>query len=88
MFCDLTTPDGEPFEGDPRSVLKRNLQRAAEPRIHLLRRPRGGVLLLRRLRPGSPRSWTGAATSTSPLSTRLRSTAARRSWCWRTSASL
>jgi len=30
MFCDLTTPDGEPFEGDPRSVLKRNLQRAAD----------------------------------------------------------
>jgi glutamine synthetase len=30
MFCDLTTPDGEPFAGDPRSVLKRNLQRAAD----------------------------------------------------------
>ncbi len=30
MFCDLTTPDGEPFEGDPRSVLKRNLERAAD----------------------------------------------------------
>ena len=30
MFCDLTTPDGEPCEGDPRSVLKRNLQRAAD----------------------------------------------------------
>jgi len=30
MFCDLTTPDGEPFEGDPRSVLKRNLERTAE----------------------------------------------------------
>jgi len=30
MFCDLTTPDDEPFEGDPRSVLKRNLQRAAD----------------------------------------------------------
>jgi len=30
MFCDLTTPDGEPFEGDPRFVLKRNLERAAD----------------------------------------------------------
>ncbi|OFW65397.1 MAG: glutamine synthetase [Actinobacteria bacterium RBG_16_68_21] len=30
MFCDLTTPDDEPFEGDPRFVLKRNLQRAAD----------------------------------------------------------
>ena len=30
MFCGLTTPDGEPFEGDPRSVLQRNLARAAD----------------------------------------------------------
>ncbi len=30
MFCDVVTPEGEPFEGDPRFVLKRNLQRAHE----------------------------------------------------------
>lgn len=30
MFCDIVTPDGQPFEGDPRTVLKRNLQRAAD----------------------------------------------------------
>ena len=30
MFCDILTPDGEPFEGDPRAVLKRNLRRAAD----------------------------------------------------------
>lgn len=30
MFCRLTTPDREPFEGDPRSVLERNLRRAAD----------------------------------------------------------
>jgi len=29
MFCDILTPDGEPFEGDPRYVLKHNLERAA-----------------------------------------------------------
>src|SRR3972149_11300470 len=29
MFCDVLTPDGKPFEGDPRYVLKRNLERAA-----------------------------------------------------------
>ena len=29
MFCDIVTPDGEPFEGDPRFVLRRNLERAA-----------------------------------------------------------
>jgi len=30
MFCDILKPGGEPFEGDPRYVLKRNLKRAAE----------------------------------------------------------
>jgi glutamine synthetase len=30
MFCDIVTPDGAPFEGDPRGVLKRNLGAAAE----------------------------------------------------------
>ncbi|MGI9666802.1 MAG: glutamine synthetase family protein, partial [Acidimicrobiia bacterium] len=30
MFCDIVTPDGDPFPGDPRYVLRRNLERAAE----------------------------------------------------------
>lgn len=30
MFCDIQKPSGEPFEGDPRYVLKRNLKRAAD----------------------------------------------------------
>ena len=29
MFCDILTPDHKPFEGDPRYILKRNLERAA-----------------------------------------------------------
>ena len=29
MFCDIHLPDGAPFPGDPRYVLKRNLERAA-----------------------------------------------------------
>lgn len=28
MFCDIYTPDGKPFAGDPRYVLKKNLERA------------------------------------------------------------
>ena len=28
MFCDILNPDGSPFAGDPRYVLKRNLERA------------------------------------------------------------
>ena len=49
MFCDLVTPTGEPFEGDSRAVLRRNLERAAKARLHLLRRAGTGVLLLQRL---------------------------------------
>jgi glutamine synthetase len=30
MFCDIVTPDGKPFEGDPRYVLKRNLEKARQ----------------------------------------------------------
>ncbi len=30
MFCDIHNPDGSPFEGDPRQVLKRQLKRASE----------------------------------------------------------
>ena len=30
MFCNIVTPDNNAFDGDPRSVLKRNLDKAAE----------------------------------------------------------
>jgi glutamine synthetase len=30
MFCDIMNPDDSPFEGDPRQVLKRNLDRALQ----------------------------------------------------------
>jgi len=30
MFCDIQNPDGTPFEGDPRHILKRALAKAAE----------------------------------------------------------
>src|ERR1051325_1448535 len=30
MFCDIINPDGTPYEGDPRWVLRRTLQRAAQ----------------------------------------------------------
>ena len=30
MFCDIHTPQGEPFPGDPRTILKQNLERLAQ----------------------------------------------------------
>ena len=30
VFCDILLPGGQPFEGDPRYILKRNLKRAAD----------------------------------------------------------
>lgn len=30
MFCDIYKPNGQPFEGDPRFILKQNLKRAAK----------------------------------------------------------
>ncbi|HNT58122.1 MAG TPA: glutamine synthetase family protein, partial [Syntrophales bacterium] len=30
MFCDILTPDGIPYDGDPRYALKRNLKKAAD----------------------------------------------------------
>ena len=30
MFCDILNPDGTPFEGDPRNILRRNIQRASD----------------------------------------------------------
>ena len=30
MFCDILNPDGSPFDGDPRYVLRRQLKRASD----------------------------------------------------------
>ncbi|HJV04366.1 MAG TPA: glutamine synthetase family protein [Actinomycetota bacterium] len=39
MLCDIAHPDGAPFEGDPRWVLRRNLARAAEMGFRLMAGP-------------------------------------------------
>ena len=64
MFCDILTPERTPYEGDPRHILRRALQRAADDGLrHLQRRPRARVLPLPRQRRRPSRS-TAAATST------------------------
>ncbi|MCK7480913.1 MAG: hypothetical protein M0C28_29660 [Candidatus Moduliflexus flocculans] len=44
LFCDIYTPDGKPFEGDPRGVLKRMLAKLAGARLDVQHRSRAGVL--------------------------------------------
>ena len=51
VFCDIVDLDGSPFEGDPRHVLQADARPGPRPGVHLLRRPRDRVLLLRRRRP-------------------------------------
>ncbi len=53
VFCDVLDRDYKPFEGDPRWVLRRQLERARRHGPRLLRRTRARVLLLqeRRRRP-------------------------------------
>ena len=47
MFCDIVTPDREPYEGDPRHVLRRALAaRRVDGLRRVQRRPRARVLLL------------------------------------------
>ena len=64
MFCDILTPERTPYEGDPRHVLRRALERAQGDGLRpLQRRSRARVLLLPR-RASPPRCSTRAATST------------------------
>ena len=47
MICDVVTPDGTPYEGDPRYVLRRALERMKKHGLrHVQRRPRARVLPL------------------------------------------
>ena len=47
MFCDVQVPGGEPYEGDPRWILRRALQaRRGDGLRRLQHRPRARVLLL------------------------------------------
>ena len=54
MFCDIHTPDGRPFWGDPRFVLRRNLDRAAERGFTFYLHPEMEFFLFRSLKDPSP----------------------------------
>ena len=76
ITCDIANPDGTPFEGCPRSVLKRAIARAAAMDFRMVAGPGGRVLPVpaqgrralhrhprhrRLLRPGAGRSGRGRA---------------------------
>ncbi|WP_010202771.1 glutamine synthetase family protein [Salinibacterium sp. PAMC 21357] len=56
MFCDITTPDGQPAASDPRNVLKRTLAKAAERGFTFYTHPEIEFYLLKssKLKNGSP----------------------------------
>ena len=76
MFCDVVTPDGRPFEGDPRAVLKRNIKRAADLGYTYYVGPEIEYFTSRT--PGVHSHWTRAATSTRSLPTWPPTCAAKR----------
>src|SRR2546423_11145142 len=48
VICDVYTPDGEPFAGDPRAVLRKQLKRAEELSFRYMTGPELEFFLLRR----------------------------------------
>src|SRR5882762_7964306 len=48
VICDVYTPDGEPFAGDPRGVLKRQISRATELGFRYMTGPELEFFMLRR----------------------------------------
>ena len=89
MFCDITTPDGQPAVADPRNVLKRALAKAADRGFTFYTHPEIEFYLLKssKLKNGAPtRSIRQATSTTFPAEPRTTSVAAR-CGCSRTSAS-
>ena len=91
MFCDVKVPGGEPYEGDPRWILRRALKRAQEMGFDDLQHRPGARVLLLPLREARGRSAGGPRRGRllRPHDARRRAptSGARRSWRWSSSAS-
>ncbi len=89
MFCDITTPDGQPAAADPRNVLKRTLAKAADRGFTFYTHPEIEFYLLKssKLENGPPSPSTRPATSTTCRVARRTTSAAARCGCSKTSAS-
>ena len=58
LICDITTPDGAPFQGDPRGFLKRMIALAKEKGLELLAGPEAEFFLFERDQDGRPTTRT------------------------------
>jgi glutamine synthetase len=70
LICDVSLPDGSPFPGDPRYVLRRAIERAAENGYHAMFGPEAEFFLFHRTADGLPTTEThdqGAYFDLSPV---------------------
>lgn len=89
MFCDLTTPDGQPAVADPRHVLKRTLAKAADAGFTFYTHPEIEFYLLKSssFGPEGPVPVDSAGYFDNVPVARRTTSAAVRCACWKTSAS-
>jgi glutamine synthetase len=92
MFCDISTPDGQPAIADPRNVLKRTLEKAADRGFTFYTHPEIEFYLLKSSEFGGgrgppPPPPPPRGTSTTSPAVRRTTSAAARCACWKTSAS-
>ena len=82
MICDIYTPDGEPFIGDPRACLKKVIAHGRGQGLRDEGRPRGRVLPLpdEERRPDHRHARCGELLRSRARSIRARTSAARSSW--------
>jgi glutamine synthetase len=70
LICDVALPDGDPFPGDPRHVLRRAIERAAASGYHAMFGPEAEFFLFHRTEDGLPTTEThdqGAYFDLSPV---------------------
>ena len=60
VICDVYTPDGEPFAGDPRGVLRRQIERAEKLGFRYMTGPELEFFMLRRTAPNGTETEAGS----------------------------
>lgn len=58
VVCDIAYPDDKPFEGDPRTILKRQIERAARRGLTMMAGPEAEFFLFYRSTEGAPTTYT------------------------------